>query len=112
MALLMDPRNDDMARTIVELTSYFSVNRGAIALSGVQPENRYTALFQDLTPTQMELLRHCGKYADFKKWIVRMKYFDVSKDDRSGTESFNKMITHVTQLLQVSVSAVPAVAWG
>jgi len=97
-----------------------------------KPDSRYIELFQRLSSNQMELLRHCGKYADFKRWLKDSKYLDEEEgltlptpvdekkdsagsapsfptpvggetkvaEEKQGTIRFNKMINHVTQLLQ------------
>jgi hypothetical protein len=96
---LMTLPTDPMPTELIKLKEYLEEDRDNVTLTLVKPDSEYMAKFQALSAVQMELLKHCGRYADFKKWIADMKFFD-EPGSNEGTERFNRMINYVTQLLQ------------
>ena len=96
---LMKQASDPMPEELLKLKSYLEEDRDNVTLTLVKADSRYIEIFQGLTPVQMDLLRNCGKYADFKRWLRDLRFFD-EPGSQDGTERFNKMINYVTQLLQ------------
>ena len=105
---MTNPR-DPMPEELTKLKLDLERDKDNVTLTQVKPDSQYIEYFQSLTPVQMELLRNCGKYADFKIWLVTMKFVDEG-ESKDGTERFSKMINYVTQLLQVRWHCVRDVA--
>ena len=97
--LMMSPA-DKMPEELRALKSDLERDADNVTLTQVKPDSVYIDLFQQMNATHMELIRNCGKYADFRRWIKDMKYYDIEKPEEAA-ERFNKMINHVTSLLQV-----------
>ena len=106
LGALMSSEDDPMPRSLCKLKLDLDADMENVTLSLVKPDDEYIALFQRMTPVQLGLLRDCGKYADFKHWIESMSYFDEPGSEE-GTQRFNKMINHVTGLLQVPSPSLP-----
>ena len=100
LAALLTDRHDAMPAELEKLKKEFESAVGEVLLNEPRPEHASITILRRMGEKQLDALRHCGSFADFKKWNLDMKFVDPA-DQAAATTKFNKMYNHVTALLQV-----------